>query len=350
LAAEPTLADTVELDRESEPERGRSNGQVRRVVPVSGRQIARVVLVWLAVALASFALVLYLVEPLFQQRSQHALLSQMRVEISHAHYQLTLPGTTTQVLAPTLGSPVAVLEIPRLRLRQVIVEGVGPSQTTKGPGHVPGTAGLGQPGNAAVVGRRSTYGGPFRSIGSLHDGDKILVTTTQGQTVYSVSTVSAMTTVSSSSSASDAGLGETTSTVTPVTNKYAPQPLPTKSTTTDELYGPTKGNQLTLVTSSSAWPGNSSQATVVVATMKTVPFVPTAQNGRTASQTGMSGDRSALVGLVLALQGFVLAGVAAAYLLRRYGPRVAYLLTTPPLIVFLILIAETGSQLLPAWY
>ena len=42
-----------------------------------------------------------------------------------------------------------------LRLSQVAVEGVGPEQTRKGPGHVPGTAGLGQPGNAAVVGRRA---------------------------------------------------------------------------------------------------------------------------------------------------------------------------------------------------
>jgi len=349
LAAEPALDDTVDLPRDGEPAGGRSNGRVLRGPPVSGRRIARVVAVWLGVALVSFALVLYLVEPLFQQRSQHALLSQMRAEISHAHYQLALPGSTTQALAPTIGSPVAVLEIPRLRMRQVVVEGVGPSQTTKGPGHVPGTAGLGQPGNAAVVGRRSTYGGPFGSIGSLRDGDEILVTTTQGQTVYSVSSVAATTSVSSSS-ASGSDLGETTSTVTPVTNKYAPNPLPSRSTTVDGLYGPTKANQLTLVTSASAWPGNSSSATVVVATMKTVPFVPTAQNGRTTTQTGLTGDRSAWVGLLLALQGFVLAGLAAAYLLPRYGPRVAYLLTTPPIIVFLILIAETASQLLPAWY
>ncbi len=135
-----------------------------------------------------------------------------------------------------------------------------------------------------------------------------------------------------------------------MTSKYAPSPLPSARTTTlDGLYGPTKSNQLTLISSSTAWPLNSSNAIVVVATMKTVPFVPTAQNGRTSEQTGTTGDSSAWLGLLLALQGLVLAGLAAAFLLTRYGPRVAYLLTAPPLIVFVILIAETGSHLLPAW-
>ena len=299
--------------------------------------------------MASFLLVLYFIEPLFQQRTQHELLASFRAEVSHAHFELTLPGSSTTNLAPSLGAPVAVLEIPGLRLRQTVVEGVGSTQTAKGPGHVPGTAGLGQPGNAAVVGRRSTYGGPFRSLDSLHRGDKILVTTTQGQTVYSVSSVTNETVSSTSSSSSSLG-SSPSSTTPPVTSKYAPNPLPSLSTTVDALYAPTKANQLTLVTSSRAWPTNTSNATVVVATMKTVPFVPTAQNGRTSQQTGLTGDTSAWGGLLLALQGFVLAGLAAAYLLPRYGPRVAYLLTTPPLIVFVILIAETGSRLLPAWY
>ena len=348
LEAGPTLAGTEVADVEAEEEVDR--GEPRRAVGgvEGGRRLARVVVVWVVAALASFLIVLYFVEPLFQQRTQHALLGQMRAEISHAHYALTLPSAATPALAPNLGAPVGVLEIPDLGLRQVVVEGVGPTQTAKGPGHVPGTAGLGQPGNSAVVGRRSTFGGPFHSLGDLKQGERILITTTQGQTVYSVSSVTHQTVSDSSSSGSGESLP--TSTVPPVTSKYAPNPLPSRATTVDDLYGPTKANQLTLVTSDSASPVNSSQATVVVATMKTVPFVPTAQNGRTATQTGLVGDHSAWVGLLLALQGFVLAGVAAAWLRPRYGPRIAYLLTTPPLIVFVILVAETASQLLPAWY
>ena len=63
---------------------------------------------------------------------------------------------------PLPGAPVGVLAIPALGINQAVVEGVGSSQTVSGPGHVPGTAGLGQPGNAAVVGRNAGYGGRLR--------------------------------------------------------------------------------------------------------------------------------------------------------------------------------------------
>jgi sortase A len=318
---------------------------------LSAASVARTVLLWALVALASIALILYLVEPLFQQRTQHALLSKMRGEISHAHYELQgLPGSTNVAAAPSLGAPVAVLEIPQLKLRQAVVEGVAPSQTAAGPGHVPGTAGPGQPGNSVIVGRRSTYGGPFRSLGDLRRGDRILVTTTQGQTVYSVKSTRRMTISSgSSSSSSSSGLGSTNVTTAPIPGALTNTPT-VPQVDVDDLYGPTKTDQLTLVTSSSSWPANTSDATVVVATMKTTPFVPTAQNGRNSNQTGLTGDTSGWAGLLLAFQGFVLAGLAAGYLNRRAGPRVAYLLTTPPLIVFVILMAEASSRLLPAWF
>ncbi len=52
---------------------------------------------------------------------------------------------------------------------------------------------------------------------------------------------------------------------------------------------------------------------------------------------------------MLALQGLALSVVGATFLYRRFGMRVSYLLTTPPLILFVILIAEAASRLLPAW-
>jgi len=70
-----------------------------------------------------------------------------------------------------------------------VVEGVAPSQTQSGPGHVPGTGGLGQPGNAGVVARRLAFGGPFRQLASMAPGDAIVVTTEQGQSLYTVSAV-----------------------------------------------------------------------------------------------------------------------------------------------------------------
>jgi hypothetical protein len=66
------------------------------------------------------------------------------------------------VQPPELGSPVAVLTIPRLGedYRHVVVEGVGREELKKGPGHQPGTAWPGQLGNVVLAGHRTTYGPP----------------------------------------------------------------------------------------------------------------------------------------------------------------------------------------------
>ncbi len=50
-----------------------------------------------------------------------------------------------------------------------------------------------------------------------------------------------------------------------------------------------------------------------------------------------------------AKQGFALATGAAVFLYRRFSPRVAYLLTMPSLLAFVVLAAEAASRLLPAW-
>ena len=71
----------------------------------------------------------------------------------------------------------------------MVVEGVDPAQTSVGPGHVPGTAGLGQPGNSVLVVRHKGYGAAFERLGRLREGDQIVVTTTQGQSVYDVTVV-----------------------------------------------------------------------------------------------------------------------------------------------------------------
>jgi sortase A len=322
-------------------------------------RVAQLVGLWLVILVACVALVLYLVEPIFQQRTQASLLRAYQADISHAHYSIGALSGSQSVAAPDLGTPVGVVEIPALHLRQVVVEGVGSTQTQDGPGHVPGTAAPGQPGNSAVVGRRSTYGGPFGSLSHLRQGERILVTTVQGQTVYTVRSVRDETITTQPPAVSALG-GSTTAQAATGRSSTANAQLGQSSQAVAgaqagrsvdlvQLYGPTKANQLTLVTSSSAWPLNQSKGTVVIATMTTQPFQATPQNGRTSNQTGLSGDSSAWTGLVLALQGLALAVVGATFLYRRFGVRVSYLLTTPPLILFVILIAEAASRLLPAW-
>jgi sortase A len=282
---------------------------------ISVGHLAASVAIWLVVTMVCTALVLYLLEPMFQQRNQTDLLTAYRTTVLHsAHEADSLAGVRLPTKPPHLGDPVAVLEIARLHLRQVVVEGVSASQTQKGPGHVPGTAGPGQLGNSAMVGRRAIYGGPFGSLTSLHEGDRILVTTTQGQSVYEVARVD-------SRAASDI----------------------------DSLYRKTADDRLTLVTSASASPLNQSSATVVQAKMIGRPFQPTPQNHRSPSQTGVAGEASAWWYVALAVAAFIATAIAAIVLYRRTTLRVAYLITTPVLIAVVVVLAEASSHLLPAW-
>ncbi|MGZ4710268.1 MAG: sortase [Acidimicrobiales bacterium] len=314
-------------------------------VPMSRRRLAFFAGAWVLMVLVCLTLVLYKLEPLFVEQTQDQLLASYRTKISNAANEGNgLPGISVATKAPESGAPVAILEIGALRLRQVVVEGSTPSQTQKGPGHVVGTAGPGQPGNSVVLARRAMFGGPFADLTRLQQGDEILVTTTQGQSVYEVDTVDTRTVVApaltSTANSSLTGLTATGGTAGAVADS---------TIDTETLFGPSDDDRLTLVTSDSAAPWSSTRAVVVVAKLDGKPFPPTPQGGRTDSQTGLSGDPSARAAVALALLGLGASAAAAIFLYRRSSARAAYLLTTPPLIVFVVLLAEAGSRLLPAW-
>ena len=93
------------------------------------------------------------------------------------------PGTTdTAVAAPfTLADGgVALMQIPKIHLDMVVVEGVTTRDLQKGPGHYPGTPLPGQPGNVVISGHRTTYLHPFRNVDQLVAGDPIYLTTLSG--------------------------------------------------------------------------------------------------------------------------------------------------------------------------
>lgn len=284
-------------------------------------------------------LVLYGLGPSLHDRTQRKLLASFRIELEQAANAVTGFGGPIAARAPEIGEAVAILELGDLRVQEVVVEGVGASQTRGGPGHVPGTAALGQPGNSVVVARRSAFGGPFSSLQSLAAGDEIVATTTQGQTVYEVTDVAV--TELTSSPDDDGGLMD-------------PEPVddgsePRTARSVDGLYGPSDGDQLTLVTAATGRPWNKSAAVVVVASMKAEPFEPTAQNGRSARQTGREGESSARASVVLTMLLFALTLSGSVAMYRWLAVRTAYLLTVGPVIAVTVIAAETVSRLLPAW-
>jgi sortase A len=87
-----------------------------------------------------------------------------------------------------LGTGVAVLYIPRFgrHYHFVVVEGTGFNDLQKGPGHYPGTALPGQPGNMAVAGHRTTYLHPFNKIATLRPHDQIVLETKRTWFTYTI--------------------------------------------------------------------------------------------------------------------------------------------------------------------
>lgn len=324
----------------------------RRAISATPAQLGRRVLLWAGVTLVAMALVVYGLGPYFQQRDQRRLFDSYRTRIEQAANEATgLAGIEIPTKAPDPGAPVGVLEIGALQVQQVAVEGVSPSQTATGPGHVPGTAGLGQPGNSVVVARHAAFGGPFAGVADLRPGDSILVTTTQGQSIYEVASVRTQSVVPSPSDLPDEDVGSSGPPATEVASVDGalPDPLGGDVVTVDALFGRTADSRLTLVTSAAVAPWNGSLATVVTATLESPPFAPTPQGGRTDSQTGLTGDATAWAPIGLALVAYGLAIGAAIVLYRRSTPRTAYLLTAPPLITCTIVAAEAAARLLPSW-
>jgi sortase A len=93
------------------------------------------------------------------------------------------------VAAPKL-APVALkkgligrIEIPRLQLSVVVVDGVDESSLRHAAGHIPGTALPGDAGNVGLAGHRDTF---FRPLKDLKIKDEIEISTLKGLFKYEV--------------------------------------------------------------------------------------------------------------------------------------------------------------------
>ena len=72
------------------------------------------------------------------------------------------------------GSVIGRVEVPRIGLRAVIVQGDTETILQRAVGHVPGTALPGQSGNVAIAGHRDSF---FRSLRKIRPGDRIVLET-----------------------------------------------------------------------------------------------------------------------------------------------------------------------------
>jgi sortase A len=105
----------------------------------------------------------------------------------------TAPATTlpTPVAPPAEDASEAVqllgkIDIPKLKLDDDMYEGVALSTLDHGPGHWPGTALPGQPGNVVIAGHRVSHSKPFLHIDSLVPGDDVIFTVNGATYTYRV--------------------------------------------------------------------------------------------------------------------------------------------------------------------
>lgn len=124
---------------------------------------------------------------LAEQRDQQVLFDQLRSDLANAVTPIGPVDYMGKLVRP--GSPVALLDIPAIGLRQVVVEGTTSSVTAAGPGHRRDSVMPGQAGSSIVMGRSGAYAAPFARLKDLRPGDTISVTTGQGVEAFRVTTL-----------------------------------------------------------------------------------------------------------------------------------------------------------------
>lgn len=239
-----------------------------------------------------------------------------RVQEAAAQSRLysTFAGKLGQDLGPLgptgLGQPVAILDIPSIGLRNVIVvEGTTSAQLDLGPGHLRNTPLPGQLGLSVIYGRRATFGAPFARLGELRPGEEITTYTQQCKSVYNVVAV-----------------GDSQH---PVTD--------------------TNLNRLALLTSSSA--GIPAYYLEIDADLITP-----ARNGPVQmpaigpAEQAMAGDSGALVLTMLWGLALVLTGLAGAVAAARWSGWPVYLVIVPAVLAILWNLYENLAGLLPNLY
>jgi hypothetical protein len=176
---------TATAERTSSAPRARSRRRAVDPVTVARQAIGGTFLI-LAVGALGFVAWVGLFSRLHYDKAQLNAYETLRVELAEgtAPNGPTQPNTPNQLLA--LGTPVAVLSIPAIGLRTVVLEGTTSSVMENGPGHLRDTPMPGQAGVSVILGRKAAYGGPFGKLASLNPGDPITVVTGQAVSTYQV--------------------------------------------------------------------------------------------------------------------------------------------------------------------
>ena len=124
----------------------------------------------------------YLESRVFQARENRRLEEALAPAGPHS-----LPAPPPPVLSRKTGSLVGRLEIPRLKISTIVLEGSDNRTLQLGVGLVPESAGPGEAGNMVLGGHRDTF---FRPLRRIRKGDRLMLVTPQGRYRYEVQWIS----------------------------------------------------------------------------------------------------------------------------------------------------------------
>lgn len=293
-----------------------------------GARVVTRALALLAVGVLGFVGYLVLLTPLEQDANQDVLYSRLRGPIAegvppYAGRAEDADGTVVRDVPPIyddgedssipVGAPIAVLEIPAIGLRQVVVEGTSSGDLELGPGHRRNTPLPGQQGVSWIYGRATTFGGPFTDLPNLRRGQDLTVVTFQGRFTYRVEGV-----------------------------RHVGDPMP------DVEPVNAGGSRLTLVTAEGDNPLQPGRVVYVDALLRGDPqpaggfpeLIP-------EQEKPLAIDVPALVPLVLWMQALVVAAIAIAWARVRWGRWETHLVGLPVVLAVLWYVYEAGARLLP---
>jgi sortase A len=135
-------------------------------------------------AMLGYCAFVWLDTAMFQQREGRQLdrmLAERPLNVSRAVAASSVSGEGFP--APLLGGLLGRIEIPRLGISAILIEGTSKTTLRRAVGHISGTAMPGEPGNAGISGHRDTF---FRPLRKIQQNDVITLITLRGEFRYRV--------------------------------------------------------------------------------------------------------------------------------------------------------------------